>query len=58
MIRMFVTAGLAAGLWAATLPASAEVATPETFTQKACKAGWVWDASLKRCVRAPRGSYN
>ncbi len=57
MIRMFVTAGLAVGLWSATLPANAAPVLPETAAQKACPAGWVWDKNKKKCVRVPRGSY-
>ncbi len=57
MVRMFVTAGMAFGLWSATLPAHAEVALPETVAQKACPEGFVWDRNKKKCVRVPRGSY-
>ena len=57
MVRMFVTAGLAVGLWSATLPASAEITLPETAAQKACPEGTVWDKNKRKCVRAPRGSY-
>lgn len=57
MIRMFAAAGLAVGFLSTTLPANAEIAPPDTYAQKACPAGTVWDKNRKKCVRVPRGSY-
>lgn len=35
---------------------TAQVA-PETYAQRQCPRGQVWDQRRKRCVSQPRGSY-